>query len=105
MTIVTLRVTFCRVIKTFADKHTQDLYVTGRSRRFPPEVVRRAVRKLAQLNAATVLRDLRVPPSNRLHALSREREGQHSISVNDQWRICFAFDDGEAYDVEICDYH
>ena len=93
------------MIKTFADKRTHDLYVAGKSRGFPPDVVKRALRKLAQLNAATVLSDLRVPPSNRLHALGRNRDGQHSISVNDQWRVCFLFEDGDAFDVEICDYH
>jgi proteic killer suppression protein len=93
------------VIKTFADKRTHGLYVTGKSRGIPPDVVKRALRKLAQLNAATIFSDLKVPPSNRLHALGRERNGQHSISVNDQWRICFMFEDGDAYDVEICDYH
>jgi proteic killer suppression protein len=90
---------------TFADKRTHGLYVTGNSRGFPPDVVKRALRKLAQLNAVTILSDLKVPPSNRLHALGRERNGQHSISVNDQWRICFMFEDGDAYDVEICDHH
>jgi proteic killer suppression protein len=93
------------VIKTFADERTQDLYATGTSRRFPPDIARRAARKLEQVNAATRLDDLKVPPGNRLHALERGREGQHSISVNDQWRICFRFKDGDAYDVEICDYH
>jgi len=93
------------VIKTFADKRTQELYVTGKAGRFPPDIVKRALRKLEQINAATALSDLRVPPSNRLHALGRDREGQHSISVNDQWRICFLFEDGEAFDVEVCDYH
>ena len=71
----------------------------------PADVVRRALRKLEQLNAATVLRDLSVPPSNRLHSLTRDRAGQHSISVNDQWRICFRFVDGDAHEVEITDYH
>jgi proteic killer suppression protein len=93
------------MIQTFADKRTRDLYVEGRQRRFPPDVVARALRKLAQLNAATSLDDLQVPPSNRLHALEGDRKGQHSISVNDQWRICFRFEDGDAYDVSICDYH
>jgi len=73
------------VIKTFADKRTQDLFVTGKTRRFPPDIVKRALRKLEQINAATLLSDLKVPPSNRLHALGGDREGQHSISVNDQW--------------------
>ena len=93
------------MIKTFADEHTQDLYVTGTSRRFPPDIARRAARKLEQVNAATRLDDLKVPPGNRLHALERGQKGQHSISVNDQWRICFRFKDGDAYDVELCDYH
>jgi proteic killer suppression protein len=92
------------VIKTFADSQTEVLYVTGRSRRLPPDIAKRAVRKLEQLNAATDLADLKVPPSNRLHELGRDRKGQHSISVNDQWRICFRLEDGGAYDVEVCDY-
>ncbi len=79
--------------------------MTGKARGLPPDITRRALRKLEQINAATILSDLRVPPSNRLHALERDREGQHSISVNDQWRICFLFEDGDAYDVEVCDYH
>ncbi len=81
------------------------MFVTGRARRLPPDIVKRALRKLEQINAATTLGDLRVLPSNRLHALGSDREGQHSISVNDQWRICFLFEDGKAYDVEVCDYH
>jgi proteic killer suppression protein len=93
------------VIRTFADKHTQEFYRTGASRRFPRMIMRRAVRKLEQLNAAMTLDDLRVPPSNRLHALQGDRAGQHSISINDQWRICFVFLNGDAYDVEVCDYH
>jgi proteic killer suppression protein len=93
------------MIKTFADKYTQELYLTGKSRRFPPEILKRAVRKLEQVHAATGLDDLIVPPSNRLHALERERKRQHSISINDQWRICFRFQDKDAYDVEVCDYH
>jgi proteic killer suppression protein len=93
------------VIKTFADRHTQELYATGKSRRFPPEIARRAARKLDYVNAATCLDDLQVPPGNRLHALTRERDGQHAIAVNDQWRICFRFADGDAHDVEITDYH
>jgi proteic killer suppression protein len=95
----------CCVIKTFADKRTQELYLTGKARRFPPDIARSAVRKLEYVDLAARLDDLKVPPGNRLHALERERQGQHSISVNDQWRICFRFDDGDAYDVEITDYH
>ncbi|RLE20210.1 MAG: type II toxin-antitoxin system RelE/ParE family toxin [Acidobacteria bacterium] len=93
------------MIKTFADKRTQELFVAGKVRRFPPDIVRRALRKLAQVNAVATLSDLRVPPSNRLHSLGGDRDGQHSVSINDQWRICFRFVDGDAYDVEVCDYH
>lgn len=93
------------MIKTFADKQTHDLFVTGKSRKFPPEVIRRALRKLEYLNLASCLDDLKVPPSNCLHELERERKGQHAISVNGQWRICFYFEHGNAYDVELVDYH
>jgi proteic killer suppression protein len=93
------------MIKSFADRHTQELYATGRSRRFPPDIAQRAVRKLEYIDLATRLDDLKVPPGNRLHELGRDRAGQHSISINDQWRICFRFVDGDAYDVEITDYH
>jgi len=94
-----------RVIKTFADPHTQRLYTTGKSSRFPPEICDRAARKLEYLDLAARLDDLKVPRGNRLHALSGSRKGQYSISINDQWRICFRFRDGDAYDVEVCDYH
>ena len=93
------------MIKTFADKQTEEFYVTGKSRRLPPDIARRALRKLTALDAAQLVEYLRVPPGNRLHALEGNRAGQHSVSVNDQWRICFRFEDGDAYDVEICDYH
>jgi len=77
------------VIKTFADGRTRDLYETGKSRRFPPEIMRRARRRLEYIDLATGLQDLKVPPSNGFHELSGDRKGQFSISVNDQWRICF----------------
>jgi len=93
------------MIKTFADGLTHELYLTGKARRVPPDVASRAVRKLEQVNAATGVEDLKVPPGNRLHPLEGDRRGQHSISVNDQWRICFRFEDGDAYEVEFCDYH
>ena len=93
------------MIKTFADKRTHELYLTGKTNRFPPDVANRAVRKLEYVDLATSLDDLKVPPGNRLHRLEGDRKGQHSISVNDQWGICFRFADGDAYDVEICDYH
>ena len=93
------------MIKTFADKETQLLFITGKSKRLPPDLFRRALRRLEYINLAITLNDLQVPPSNRLHALSGDRDGQFSISINDQWRICFRFVDGDAYDVEITDYH
>jgi proteic killer suppression protein len=93
------------VIKSFADKHTQELYATGKSRHLPPDIARRAMRKLEYIDLATDLDDLKVPPGNRLHALERDRKGQYAISINDQWRICFRFADGDACDVEIADYH
>jgi len=93
------------VIKTFADKHTQELFETGKSKRMPPDLIKRAIRRLEYVALATCLKDLEVPPSNRLHPLKGRRKGQYSISVNDQWRICFRFIDEDAYDVEITDYH
>lgn len=93
------------MIKTFADKRTKDLYETGNAKRFPADVAKRAARKLEYVDLAVSLKDLRTPPGNRLHALEGDRKGQHSISINDQWRICFRFEDGDAYDVEVCDYH
>lgn len=93
------------MIKTFADRTTEELFRTGKAKRVPVDVARRALRKLEAIDAATQLADLRVPPGNRRHALKDDRAGQHSISVDDQWRICFRFEDGEAHDVEFCDYH
>jgi proteic killer suppression protein len=93
------------MIKSFADKRTQELYVSGRAKRLSAEVAQRAARKLEYVDLATRLDDLKVPPGNRLRALLGNRKGQHSIAVNDQWRICFRFIDGDAYDVEFCDYH
>lgn len=93
------------MIRTFADRHTEELYVTGRSKRFGPHIAKRAVLILDYIHHATSLDDLRVPPGNRLHELGRDRKGQYSISVNDQWRVCFSFFEGDAYDVELVDYH
>ncbi len=93
------------MIKTFADRHTQEIYITGRSRRLPPDIRRRARRKLDYVDVASRLEDLKTPPGNKLHQLDRDREGQHAIRINDQWRICFRFEDGDAFDVEITDYH
>ena len=93
------------MIKTFADRRTRDLYLSGTAKRFPADVLARAVRKLEYVDLATSLDDLKVPPGNRLHALRNDRHGQHAISINDQWRVCFRFEDGDAYEVEVCDYH
>jgi proteic killer suppression protein len=93
------------MIKTFTDKRTHELYTKGEAKNFAPDVASRAARKLEYIHLATQLDDLKVPPANRLHALSGEREGQYAISINDQWRICFRFVDGDAYEVEVCDYH
>ncbi len=93
------------MIKTFADRRTRDLFLTGSAKRFPSDVAERAVRKLEYVDLATNLGDLKVPPGNRLHTLKGDRAGQHAIAINDQWRVCFRFADGDAYDVEVCDYH
>lgn len=93
------------MIRSFASAETERFFATGRSRRLPPEIHDRAARRLTQLNAATSLNDLRTPPSNRLEALKHHRKGQWSIRINDQWRICFRFADGDAFDVDIVDYH
>jgi len=93
------------MIKSFKDKRTEDMFVNGNAARIHPNLARRAVRRLEYIEHATCLDDLRVPPSNRLHALTGNRRGQYSISVNDQWRICFRFEKGDAYDVEFTDYH
>jgi len=93
------------MIKTFADKETQKLFIQGKSKNLPSDLIRRAVRRLEYIHLAATLNDLKIPSSNRLHALKGGRKGQYSISINDQWRICFRFMDGDAYDVEITDYH
>lgn len=93
------------MIKTFADKHTREIYVKGKSKRIAPDIFKRAIRRLEYIDLATCLEDLKVPPSNRLHALKGDRKGQYAISINDQWRVCFKFIDSDAYDVEITDYH
>lgn len=93
------------MIQSFADDNAQRLFEGRRARRLPSDIQRRARRKLLMLDAATELESLRVPPGNRLEALRGDREGQHSIRVNQQWRICFRWQDGQAYDVEIVDYH
>jgi len=93
------------MIKSFADRHTRDLFQTGKSKRIPPDVKKRAVRKLDYIDSADAIADLKIPPSNVLHELGGNRKGEFSISINDQWRICFRFTDGDAFEVEITDYH
>jgi proteic killer suppression protein len=93
------------MIKSFADRRTQELYLTGTAKRFPADIAVRAARKLEYVDLAARLTDLKVPPGNRLHALKGDRKGQHAIAINDQWRICFRFEGGDAYEVEVCDYH
>ncbi|HEY9058503.1 MAG TPA: type II toxin-antitoxin system RelE/ParE family toxin [Aurantimonas sp.] len=93
------------MIKSTRDKRVADIRTGRISKGFPADLVARAQRRLAQIDAATGLNDLAVPPSNRLEALSGDRRGQHSIRINRQWRICFVWADGDAYDVEIVDYH
>ncbi|MDQ8156982.1 MAG: type II toxin-antitoxin system RelE/ParE family toxin [Gemmatimonadota bacterium] len=93
------------MIRSFADKRTEALFENGSARGIPPDLVRRAAKKLDAIDSASQLSELLKPAGNRLHALRGDREGQYAIAVNDQWRICFQFVDGDAYDVEICDYH
>jgi proteic killer suppression protein len=93
------------VIVSFRDADTRLLWETGKSRRIPAAIRISSWKKLAILNAAVALNNLTVPPGNRLEALKRDRKGQHSIRVNDQYRVCFVWRDGNAHDVEITDYH
>ena len=93
------------VIKSFGDRDTERLFAREPVRRYPAELRRVMLRKLVAVDAAEALDDLRVPPGNRLEKLRGDRSGQHSIRVNDQWRVCFAWRDGNAYDVSIVDYH
>jgi proteic killer suppression protein len=93
------------MIQSFADSEIERFYATGRARRLPPEIRIRAAMRLTQLNAATQIEDLKSPPSNRLEALKGDRKGQWSIRINDQWRLCFRFSKGDAFDVAIVDYH
>jgi len=93
------------VIKSFRDRDAERLFDRRPTRRLGPEVQKLALRKLRMLDAAEKLDDLRVPPGNRLERLRGDRAGQHSIRINDQWRICFRWRSGDAYEVEIVDYH
>ena len=93
------------MIKSFRDPDTERLWNEERSRRIPASLRRVALRKLQMLNAAAALNDLLVPPGNRLERLLGDREGQHSIRINDQYRVCFEWREGNAHRVEITDYH
>ena len=93
------------MIAGFRDADTEKLWTTGRCKRLPPQLSRQALKKLYILNAALALENLNVPPGNRLEKLRRDRAGQHSIRVNDQYRICFVWRDGNAHEVELVDYH
>ena len=93
------------MIQGFACAETEKIFNGRMARRFPPDIQRTARRKLLQLHAAVTVRDMAVPPGNRLEALKGSRAGQHSVRVNDQWRICFRWQGSDAYDVEIVDYH
>jgi proteic killer suppression protein len=93
------------VIRSWRDAEAEKVFNLKRSRRLPSDIQRVALRKLRMLDAATSIEDLRLPPANRLEKLSVDRKGQWSIRINDQWRICFAWNNGNADDVEIVDYH
>ena len=93
------------MIKSFRDDETARIFRLERSRKLPSNIQQVALRKLRMLNNAVTLNDLRIPPANRLEKLSGDRAGQHSIRINEQWRVCFEWREGDAYNVEIVDYH
>lgn len=93
------------MIKTFADKETEKIYHQEISRKLPNNIQQRALRKLQMLDASVSLEELRIPPNNRLEKLTKDRVGQYSIRINQQWRICFRWKNGDVFDVEITDYH
>jgi proteic killer suppression protein len=93
------------MILSFRDSETERLWLSGKSRRLPPAVCLRAFKKLAILNAAVALDNLKIPPGNQLEALRADRTGQHSIRINDQYRVCFSWHNGNAFNVEVVDYH
>jgi proteic killer suppression protein len=93
------------MIKSFKDKETEKIFNRQVSRKLPGDIQQVALRKLRMINRAIRLNDLRVPPNNRLEKLKGNRSGQYSIRINDQWRICFIWEEPDAYDVEIVDYH
>ena len=93
------------MIKSFQDKETENIFNRYFSNKLPQNIQKIARKKLIILDAVTEIEDLRVPPGNRLEALKGNRKGQHSIRINDQWRICFTWKEGDSYNVEIIDYH
>jgi toxin HigB-1 len=93
------------MIKSFADREAKKIFDREFSRKLPPDIQRRARIKLETLDAAEELDDLKIPPSNRLEKLTGDRAMQHSIRINNQWRLCFTWRNGDAYDVEVVDYH
>ncbi|MDA8180239.1 MAG: type II toxin-antitoxin system RelE/ParE family toxin [Deltaproteobacteria bacterium] len=93
------------MIRSFKDTETAKIFARQRSKKLSTDIQQVALRKMRMLNNALNLNDLRVPPANRLEKLSGNRAGQHSIRINDQWRLCFEWRDGDAYSVEIADYH
>lgn len=93
------------MIKSFRDGPTAAVFQGECPKGFPPNLVKVGRRKLEMVNAATSLADLKVPPNNKLHALDEDRKGQHAIHINDQFRVCFRWKEGHAYEVEIVDYH
>ncbi len=93
------------MIRSLKGRIAEAIAAARRPRGFPPDLVRRAENKLAMIEAAARLEDLRAPPANRLEALKGDRKGQHSIRINDQWRVCFIWKDDGAHEVEIVDYH
>jgi proteic killer suppression protein len=93
------------VIKNFRCKHAEKVFLRESVSKFSPDIYRKALRKLLLIDAAERLSDLREPPGNQLEKLSGNRQGQYSIRINEQWRICFRWEDGDASDIEIVDYH
>ncbi len=93
------------MIRSFNDKETEKIFALQRSRKLPHDIQQVALRKLRMLNNARMIDDLRMPPANRLEKLSGDRSGQYSIRINDQWRMCFEWHEGDIFEVEIVDYH
>lgn len=105
MTFNAARYILSVLIRSFKSRETERIFSRERSDKLPQDIQQVALRKLRMLHRAVNLQDLRIPPANRLEKLRGEREGQYSIRINDQWRICFEWKNGDAYNVEIVDYH